>query len=31
MSSSGPREQGKAAIEFFTQMKTSYILSGTPE
>ena len=31
MSSSGPREQGRAAVEFFTQMKTSYILAGDPE
>ena len=30
MSSSGPREQGRAAVEFFTQMKTSYILAGDP-
>ena len=31
MSSSGPREQGSAAMEFFTQMKTSYTLAGAPE
>ena len=30
MSSSGPREQGRAAAEFFTQVKTSYILAGDP-
>ena len=30
MSSSGPREQGRAAAEFFTQMKTSYISAGDP-
>jgi alpha-ketoglutaric semialdehyde dehydrogenase len=28
-SSYGPREQGRAAIEFYTQMKTSYIYAGT--
>jgi acyl-CoA reductase-like NAD-dependent aldehyde dehydrogenase len=27
-SSYGPREQGRAAIEFYTQMKTSYIHAG---
>ncbi|MEM8626862.1 MAG: aldehyde dehydrogenase family protein [Pseudomonadota bacterium] len=30
-SSFGPREQGPAAVEFYTQMKTSYINAGTPE
>ena len=30
-SSYGPREQGPAAVEFYTQMKTSYIHAGTPE
>jgi len=30
-SSSGPREQGRAAIEFYTQMKTAYIRAGEPE
>ena len=30
-SSYGPREQGPAAIEFYTQMKTSYIHAGAPE
>jgi len=30
-SSYGPREQGRAAIEFYTQMKTSYIHPGQPE
>ena len=29
-SSSGPREQGQIAVEFYTQMKTAYILSGEP-
>lgn len=27
-SSSGPREQGQVAVEFYTQMKTAYIKSG---
>jgi alpha-ketoglutaric semialdehyde dehydrogenase len=27
-SSYGPREQGRAAVEFYTQMKTSYIYAG---
>jgi alpha-ketoglutaric semialdehyde dehydrogenase len=27
-SSYGPRDQGRAAIEFYTQMKTSYIHAG---
>ncbi len=30
-SSYGPREQGRAAVEFYTQMKTSYIYAGAPE
>ncbi|HLW91398.1 MAG TPA: aldehyde dehydrogenase family protein [Roseiarcus sp.] len=30
-SSYGPREQGRAAIEFYTQMKTSYIHAGVAE
>jgi aldehyde dehydrogenase (NAD+) len=30
-SSYGPREQGRAAVEFYTQMKTSYIHAGMPE
>ncbi|MDR9395739.1 aldehyde dehydrogenase family protein [Roseovarius sp. SYSU LYC5161] len=30
-SSYGPREQGQAAAEFFTTMKTSYTAAGTPE
>ncbi len=30
-SSYGPREQGGYAEEFYTTVKTSYILSGTPE
>ena len=30
LSSSGPREQGRAAVEFFTQVKTAYILAGDP-
>ena len=29
-SSYGPREQGRYAVEFFTQVKTSYIHSGYP-
>ena len=29
-SSHGPREQGRAAAEFYTQMKTAYISAGTP-
>ena len=29
-SSFGSREQGRAAVEFFTQVKTSYIKSGMP-
>jgi alpha-ketoglutaric semialdehyde dehydrogenase len=27
-SSYGPREQGRAAVEFYTQMKTSYVYAG---
>jgi alpha-ketoglutaric semialdehyde dehydrogenase len=27
-SSYGPREQGRAAVEFYTQMKTSYLYAG---
>lgn len=30
-SSLGPREQGPAAVEFYTQMKTAYIRAGEPE
>ncbi len=30
-SSSGPREQGRGAAEFYTQIKTAYINSGAPE
>ncbi len=30
-SSSGPREQGRGAVEFYTQIKTAYIRSGDPE
>lgn len=30
-SSSGPREQGRGAVEFYTQIKTAYSLSGDPE
>lgn len=30
-SSYGPREQGKAAAEFYTTVKTAYISSGSPE
>lgn len=30
-SSSGPREQGRGAAEFYTQIKTAYIHSGEPE
>jgi len=30
-SSYGPREQGQAAAEFFTTMKTTYTAAGTPE
>ncbi|MBZ9661162.1 aldehyde dehydrogenase family protein [Mesorhizobium sp. ESP-6-4] len=30
-SSYGPREQGRAAVEFYTQIKTSYIHAGAPE
>lgn len=30
-SSHGPREQGRAAVEFYTTAKTSYIHSGQPE
>jgi len=30
-SSFGPREQGRAAIEFYTQIKTAYIRAGEPE
>ena len=29
-SSYGPREQGKAAAEFYTTVKTAYISAGTP-
>ena len=30
-SSSGPREQGRSAAEFYTQVKTAYIRAGDPE
>lgn len=30
-SSYGPREQGRYAAEFYTQVKTAYIRAGTPE
>ncbi len=30
-SSSGPREQGRGAAEFYTQVKTAYIHAGHPE
>ncbi|MEX3010712.1 aldehyde dehydrogenase family protein [Hoeflea sp. TYP-13] len=30
-SSSGPREQGRTAAEFYTQVKTAYIRAGDPE
>lgn len=30
-SSSGPREQGRSAAEFYTQIKTAYIRAGDPE
>jgi len=30
-SSSGPREQGRGAAEFYTQVKTAYIYAGEPE
>ena len=30
-SSSGPREQGRSAAEFYTQVKTAYIFAGAPE
>ena len=30
-SSYGPREQGKAAAEFYTTVKTAYIAAGSPE
>lgn len=30
-SSFGPREQGRHAVEFYTQMKTSYIQAGVPD
>lgn len=30
-SSHGPREQGRAAAEFYTQVKTAYIAAGVPE
>ena len=30
-SSMGPREQGQAAVEFYTQVKTAYIRAGAPE
>ncbi len=30
-SSYGPREQGRVAAEFYTTVKTAYILAGTPE
>lgn len=30
-SSSGPREQGRSAAEFYTQVKTAYINAGAPE
>ncbi len=29
-SSYGPREQGRYAVEFYTQVKTAYIAAGTP-
>jgi aldehyde dehydrogenase (NAD+) len=29
-SSHGPREQGRYAVEFYTQVKTAYIAAGTP-
>ena len=29
-SSSGPREQGRGAVEFYTQQKTAYIRAGDP-
>jgi aldehyde dehydrogenase (NAD+) len=29
-SSYGPREQGRYAVEFYTQAKTSYLSAGTP-
>lgn len=30
-SSSGPREQGRSAAEFYTQVKTAYIKAGDPQ
>ena len=30
-SSSGPREQGRFAAEFYTQVKTTYVMAGEPE
>lgn len=30
-SSFGPREQGRAAVEFYTQLKTVYVRAGNPE
>ena len=30
-SSYGPREQGRYAVEFYTQAKTSYVFAGAPE
>ena len=30
-SSSGPREQGRLAAEFYTQVKTAYVMAGQPE
>src|SRR5690606_31158644 len=30
-SSYGPREQGRAAVEFYTVMKTTYIHGGPPQ
>ena len=30
-SSFGPREQGRHAAEFYTQMKTSYVGAGRPD
>ena len=31
MSSHGPREQGPAAVEFYTSIKTAYARPGAPE
>jgi len=30
LSSHGPREQGRAAVEFYTQVKTAYVRAGDP-